>query len=159
MPRRTYVIRLNNWHPTKLNELMNAHWAVRKRKKDFDANCIAFGVAAADVPKAECPRKVKLEIVLGPGERGGDPDCYWKSLLDGLVRCGALVDDSKTWCIPDSVVFLRGPRRSTVVILENLQVVHGNKTAAEAREEMHRYRAILPGQRRNLGKITSPNDV
>ncbi len=118
----TWFVHIPNWHPTRLNQLLNSHWAVAARYKRHDADIIAASVLGAGVPKADrSRRRVSVEIVLGPRQRGGDPDCYWKSLLDGLVKCGLLKDDSKEWLECGEVIFSRGPRPATVIKIENFR--------------------------------------
>lgn len=116
-----WYIRIDGWHPTKLNQMLNArHWSIAHRAKKHDANVIALAVLGAGVEKAKRQRRVSLEIVLAPRQRGGDCDAYWKSLLDGLVKCGALKDDNRQWCELGELTFSRGPRKATVICLEDL---------------------------------------
>jgi hypothetical protein len=91
---------------------------VRAKAKAFDAQLVAACVTGAGVPRAEGKRRVSLEIHLGPRQRGGDPDAYWKSTLDALVSCGALVDDRKEMVDLGEVTYLRAKTRATVIILE-----------------------------------------
>jgi hypothetical protein len=56
--------------------------------------------------------------LLGPRQRGADPDAYWKSLLDALVHAGLLVDDSPKWCELGPVRFERECRRKPAIQLE-----------------------------------------
>lgn len=116
-----WFVRIDGWHPARLNELLNVHWATRHRRKRADANIIACSVHGADVPRATSPRSVALEIILAPGQRAADPDAYWKALLDGLVKCGALKDDSRHWCQLGPIAFVRGSRAATVIRLANLR--------------------------------------
>lgn len=107
----TYEIEIERWHPTRLNELLGLPWS-RARRKHRDADMVAGYCLQRHVTRATGKRRVSLTIGLGPRERGGDPDCYWKSLLDALVKCGALVDDSAKWVDLGAVEYVREkPRR------------------------------------------------
>ena len=63
---------------------------------------------------------MSLEITLAPRQRAGDPDAYWKSLLDALVRARLLVDDRRQYVELGAVTFARGKAKRTVVTLEDL---------------------------------------
>lgn len=117
MPDAAWVVAIPGWHPTKLNDMLGGHWAKGHRLKGFDAQIVGLCVRGAGVPRAGCRREVTLEIVLGPRMRGGDPDCYWKSLLDALVLCGALKGDSKEHVVCHPVRYSRARRKATVITL------------------------------------------
>lgn len=116
-----WVIRIDRWHPTRVNQLLNAHWAKRARMKRVDAQLIGASIIGAGVPRFDrARRRVGLQINLGYRQRAGDPDAYWKSLLDGLVECAALVDDSRTWCELVPVIFCRKAVWGSVIGLSDL---------------------------------------
>lgn len=115
-----WSVRIDAWHPAKLNDWDGRHWSVRARAKRHDRDLVAACVLGAGVPKAQGKRRVSVEIVLGPRQRGGDPDAYWKSLLDALVACGALDDDSKERVVLGEVSYSRGPVKATVIQLEDV---------------------------------------
>lgn len=94
-----------NWHPTLLNKLVNNHWATAAKYKKHDRQMVASYTHT--FPKAAGKRHVTLQIVLGYRQKGGDVDAYWKSLLDGLVSAGMLVDDSRHYCETAPVKFTR----------------------------------------------------
>lgn len=119
-PEHRWFVRIDNWHPCRLNELIHAHWAKAARKKRIDRDILALAVAGAGVPAARGKRRVGLEITLGPRRRAADPDAYWKGLLDGLVHCGALVNDSPAWVELLPVQYLRGGRNATVLFLADV---------------------------------------
>lgn len=77
-------------------------------------------VYGAHVPKAAGKRRVKLTIVLGPRQRGGDPDAYWKSTLDALARAGLILDDNRQGVELASVAYERGTRKATVIGLTDV---------------------------------------
>lgn len=117
-----WTVVIPNWHPTSVNVLLGAAYAGRgarfmaARRKREDAAMLAAYCRLADVPRATGPRRVSLTLGLGPRQRSPDPDNLWKSLLDGLVKCGMLVDDSSKWCEPQWCGTTRGLKATTVVI-------------------------------------------
>jgi hypothetical protein len=113
---RGWTIRIPNWHPTLLNKLLGSHWAQAARMKKADMTIISH--AARGIPAADGKRRLLLHIVLEPNQRAGDPDAYWKSLLDGLVHCGALRNDSREWVECEPPTFSRGAEKVTFVTLE-----------------------------------------
>lgn len=115
---KTWRVVIDRFQPTKLNQLLSRHWATRNRLKNIDGWVI--GLAVREVPCATTKRRVTLTIVLGPRQRGGDVDAYQKATLDALVACGRLKDDSKEWCEIAPVKYERGPRRATVIELEDI---------------------------------------
>lgn len=151
-----WYVRIDRWHPARLNQLINVHWATAARRKKHDAQIVALSVAGAGVPKAESKRRVSLEITLAPRQRAGDPDAYWKSLLDSLVHCGALRNDSHVWLELGGITFARGPIASTVICLENVQFSRGEGFIANAvqRDSKKRHRAHLGevGRSRRLAR-------
>lgn len=90
-----FIIKIPNWHPHRLNELMNVHWAkaAKMKKEDFRK----IWTYAIGKPRAETKRELELTIILKKGQRSGDPDAYSKSLNDALVKAKLLVNDSPKW--------------------------------------------------------------
>jgi hypothetical protein len=113
------------WHPARLNEIMGRHWAIGHKRKRADAITIGWHAKASEIPHAEGRRRVSLVIVLGPRQRAGDPDAYWKSTLDGLVLAGLLRNDSSRWCELGTIEFRRGTEHATEIILEDLDASFG----------------------------------
>jgi hypothetical protein len=116
----THRLVIAGWHPAKLNQLLNSHWAARGRVKKLDRDLVTVCARMAGTPRAKGKRRVSLVLTLAPGQRAGDPDCYWKSLLDALVHAGLLGDDSPRWCELGTVGFVRGEARATTITLEDL---------------------------------------
>ncbi len=112
---KSWLVAIAGWHPARLNHLMRGHWSNGHRLKRLDKNLVALSVLGAGVPRAEDRRKVELTIVLGPRMRGGDPDAYWKSLLDALVACGALKGDSKEWVEYEQPTYARSAQHATLI--------------------------------------------
>lgn len=115
----TWTVRIAGWHPARINELLG-DWRRASRRKKQDRVAIALPVSLAKVPRATGKRRVSVEIVLGPRQRGGDPDAYHKSLLDALKHCGAILDDRRQCVELTPVTYSRGPQRATVVTLEDV---------------------------------------
>jgi hypothetical protein len=107
-----------NWHPTRLNVLLGKHHIEAWRLKQTDKALVLFH-SAGKVPKAKVRRRVTLRIVLGPRQRCGDTDAYWKSALDALVANYLLVDDNRTWVELMPVQFERGST-GTWIFLEDI---------------------------------------
>lgn len=114
-----FTLRIERGHPARLNELLG-HPMHRARRKKADAQLIAYGSRDAGVTRATVPRTVTVTIVLAPRQRAGDPDAYWKSLLDALTHAGAIVDDNRQWCWPMPVQFARAAQPATIVQLEDI---------------------------------------
>jgi hypothetical protein len=116
---QVHTLTVPSWHPSTVNALMRSVRG-RIRLKKQDRELITVYARLAGVPRAEGRRRISLNITLGPGQRACDPDAYWKSLLDGLVVAGLLVDDNRNWCELGEVRFDRGPARATTITLEEL---------------------------------------
>jgi hypothetical protein len=116
----THTLKIDGWHPAKINDLYRGHWAIRARLKRTDRELLAAYAKLAGIPQAEGKRRVSLVLTLAPGQRGGDPDAYWKSTLDALVHAGLLLDDNRQGVELGTVTFRRGPARQTTILLEDL---------------------------------------
>jgi hypothetical protein len=110
----SWRITIPSWHPATVNELMRS---VRGRIRMKKADRAVIFENSHRVPVATGPRRVHLSITLGKGQRAADPDAYWKSLLDALVRCKLLVDDNRQNCVLDPVEFVRGKEPETTIEL------------------------------------------
>jgi hypothetical protein len=113
-----YTITIPHWHPVRLNKLLNSHWASANRMKQSDAQMIGVYCYQSKVPKATDKRKVGIEIVLGKGQRGGDPDAYFKVVCDALVRLGYLKDDNRQWLDLEPVKYSRGNKATIITIAD-----------------------------------------
>lgn len=94
------------WMPTPINKLYDRHWIDRRRHKQSDAELVAH--YGRSVPKATGKRSVALHVVFPPKKRMPDVDALGKSLLDALVGCGILKNDSAPWCRLEPVAYSRG---------------------------------------------------
>src|SRR4051812_3998506 len=94
MGRWTVVIR--HWRPHTDNQLARRRRGKIRMKKE-DRKAVAAW-AFAVVPRAEGKRRVRLTVVQRDARHRPDPTNLWKSLLDALVHCKLLIDDSAEWC-------------------------------------------------------------
>lgn len=117
----SWTIRIPDWWPTPLNQLINRHHMAAHRLKKTDAQLLQRMAQCQGVPAATGKRRVSLVIILPPRRRAPDPDAFWKSLLDGLVRAGLLRNDSQHWVECSPVEFARGQRLCSYVTLEDIQ--------------------------------------
>jgi hypothetical protein len=116
----TYTVEIPNWHPRRLNELL-CDWRKRARLKKADREVVYWAVRNHGlIPLALQRRRVSLTITLGPRQRAGDPDAYWKSTLDALVHARMLTDDNRQGVELGPVAFRRGPARATTLTLEDV---------------------------------------
>lgn len=117
----TWLITIPDWHPTRLNELLTLHWAQAARRKADDAQMISVYGRMAGVSAAATRRRVRLEVHGWPRGRMCDPDAFFKSLLDGLVKASFLVDDSQKWCECPPAVLVRSKEKKTIITLEDIE--------------------------------------
>lgn len=114
-----HTLEIPDWHPATVNQLLG-NWKKAMRLKRIDKELVEAYVWCDRIPRASGKRRVSLEIVLWPRQRAGDPDAYWKSLLDALKAAGAIVDDNRQHVELSPVTFSRGPRRRTRIVLEDV---------------------------------------
>lgn len=117
-------LRIENWHPARLNQFMGRHWSGGHKLKKLDREVLFLATGpTCKYNQYEGRRRVSLHLILKPGQRSGDPDAYWKSLLDALVACHALRNDSNRYCELGPVTFGRAKKGEwwgTVITLEEL---------------------------------------
>lgn len=118
MSAGVWTFRIPNWEPTPVNKLYDHHWASRRKHKQSDAEIVAH--YGRGVPGAVRKRSVSLHVVFPPGKRMPDVDAYAKSLLDSLVGCGILVNDSSAWCVLEPVGYSRGQELTTFITVEDV---------------------------------------
>ncbi|HEY7157897.1 MAG TPA: hypothetical protein VH575_28325 [Gemmataceae bacterium] len=117
---KTHVLTIDGWHPARLNQWDGRHWTARARLKRSDREIVALYARLAAMPPATGKRRVSLRLTLEPRQRGGDPDAYFKSVLDALVHAGLLQDDNRQGAELGEVTFARGPKRRTEIVLEDV---------------------------------------
>lgn len=122
-PRR-WTVTIPAWHPVKDNELITSrHWGKAYRLKQADKRMVWYSFRVLPtrvIPRAKGKRRVTLTIVLGKGQRGGDPSAYWKSLLDALVDCEMLTDDNRQGVELMPVAYERAEKPATRIVLEEI---------------------------------------
>lgn len=107
------------WMPVPLNQLLGSKHK-RSRLKGQDRDVLGRAFLLYGKPLAGLKRRVSLHVVLPKGRRAPDPDALWKSCLDALVYCGALVNDSSRWCTPERPTFSRGEALCSFITLEDV---------------------------------------
>ncbi len=113
----TWEIIIPNFLPVSLNVLMRTHWAKRgKARKELTDFLAVYG---RDVPKATGKRRVTIKLTRSGRGRLRDADGIPKLILDGLVCCGLLVDDSQKWC-ECTASYEHGDKRETRILLEDM---------------------------------------
>jgi hypothetical protein len=116
-----WTVTIPGYTPTSVNKLLSLHPYSRSRAKRGDYELVAYYAKLAGVPPATGHRNVSVEIILGKGQRAGDPDNYQKCLRDAIKHAGLIVDDSKRWATFTEPVITRGAERGTVITLENVE--------------------------------------
>lgn len=89
--------------------------------KAADLKMIWAYTRATKIPYEAVKRRVQLTIILEPKQRSCDPDAYWKSLCDALVKSYALWNDSENWCEIMPVEFVRADKKSTIIRLTDME--------------------------------------
>lgn len=117
---RRWRVVIPNWHPSPVNAWSGRHWRKKHRLRKQNALIIGTYGLLAGVPRAAGKRRVELTIVLGPKQKGCDPDAYWKLLLDCLKQVGLLMDDRKECVELAWVGFERAREMATVIELEDV---------------------------------------
>lgn len=116
----TYILSIANWVPATDNALAR-HWTVRRRLKRADADVLKAEMVQQDIPRAIGPRRVTLNVTVS-GRRGTpDPSNLWKSLLDGMTKCGLILGDTGALCVLGTPTVCRGSETVTVITLEDLE--------------------------------------
>jgi Holliday junction resolvase RusA-like endonuclease len=117
-PPSRWTVVVPGWHPARVNQLITArHWSIAHRLKSRDKLKVYAAMLSQKVTAAAGKRQVGLTIILGPRQRGGDVDSYWKSCLDACVSCGALTDDTHRGVELTPVRYERGEGPSTVITI------------------------------------------
>jgi Holliday junction resolvase RusA-like endonuclease len=124
----TTVLYLPKFLPTSLNKSVGRHWSVKAKQKNGDLEIVQHYAReqrlamTLHLDAALPARRVNVRMVLPKGQRAFDRDNILKGLLDALVQCGLLVNDSPRWCQIGQIEYVRhdGGLRETFVILEDL---------------------------------------
>ena len=116
----SYVVLIPDWHPTRLNEIRGRHAMVAHRRRKADTQFWRAYCHLAGVPKAKGKRRLTLTIGTDKGKQAGDPDAYWKLLLDSLKGLQLLVDDSSKWVELTPLQVSPGTGKATTLIIQEL---------------------------------------
>lgn len=114
-----YRLVIDGWHPATLNQLLAGRWQAARLKK-VDRHIVAAYFALSRIPMAKGKRRVQFTITLAPKMRAADPDAYFKSALDAMTKCGAILDDNRQSIDLGPMLFDRGPRKRTTITLEDI---------------------------------------
>ncbi len=110
-----------DWLPFRSNQWTGRHWSVISKMKKETAGFIAAYALQCSVPKAKGRRRVSLVLTLSPRNRQRDKDSADKVFLDACVSAQMLIDDSDRGLEGRvEVTFLKGPKKSTTIILEDV---------------------------------------
>lgn len=113
---------IQNWRPWPDNKIAGGiHWAVRRKRKEQDANTVGAYALIYRVPPALDKRKVSLVVTLSGRQKPVDPLAYCKSLFDALVKCRMLIDDSQQFVEWGGIEFRKGKETATEIILEDVE--------------------------------------
>lgn len=115
-----WTMHIPGWRPASVNQLLQRHWALAAKLKKNDQEVVSRAVMAYGVPRASGKRKVSILILIPKGLRTKDPDAYYKSLLDALVRSGALRDDTRNYVEISQPRFGKGEILETFITLEDV---------------------------------------
>lgn len=113
-----WTVKVANWHPASDNLRARGWKAFAAAKKRDRAVIRDWLVSYARVPRATGRRRLSAWVT----KRGPlvDGQNLWKSLADGLVNVGLLVDDGPDWFEAGLIAVARGAEVSTVLLLEDL---------------------------------------
>lgn len=114
----SWTVTIVDWRPPSLNVLMRLHHYQRSRNKKAISHMIGIYARLANVTRAAEPRRVRINITYTGRQKEMDRDNVQKVLLDALVACEALVDDSPTWLQGVEIHQERGKLEQTVIVIE-----------------------------------------
>jgi Holliday junction resolvase RusA-like endonuclease len=123
-----WTVEIPNWLPTGLNEMLRMHWAARRKRFKVNARLVGAYLKLAGVFPAGGRRRVTLHFQA----RNNTPDAdnWKKELLDCLVECRALVDDSPRWAEVPEPRCSAGRSRRTVIEIEDIEEAPSGQTEA-----------------------------
>ncbi len=104
-----------------LNQVRGRHWSSEAKAKKELGTRLRLCAIDQRTPQATCRRSVSLTVTLGPRRKQPDADAYDKILLDALVRCGLLLDDSARGLVGRvEIAFERGSSDETIITLTDV---------------------------------------
>lgn len=117
------TLHLYGYHPPTVNELLSGHWSKGARLKKKCVNIMWASCLEQKLVKATGKRMVSIIITTAKAGRRPDPDAYYKSTLDALVKCNMLVDDSSQWCEHMQTMITAGRKNLTTIILTDIETL------------------------------------
>jgi hypothetical protein len=114
------ILYLPDYSPISLNKLLKMHWAEQGRVKKGDKQIVSHYAGEQMLKPAIGKRRVSLFVTLAKGGKRMDEDNIFKVLLDSLVACGLLKNDSPNWVERGKVTWAKGETRETFVLLEDV---------------------------------------
>lgn len=116
-----HILTIPRWMPVSDNILMGAHRFTKIKLKKADANAIYWSMREQRIPTALKRRKIEVVIKCKPRGRMPDPTNFAKSLLDAMVKCRLVIDDSQRWCEYVTPIIKRGKGKDwgTEIIIED----------------------------------------
>jgi len=144
------VLIIPDWIPKRVNQMIGAPWQQTYHVKKVDAQTIHLYAWIHSIRKATGRRRVSLKLFGWRRGRMSDPDAHWKSLLDGLVWCGLLIDDAYRFCELGTIKMTRCERTWTEITLEDIDPL------VEQEEKENDNQQSLDSTKGN-GRDTGPN--
>lgn len=113
------TLHLYGYHPPTVNELLG-NWRAACRRKKKCVEVVWKSCLEQKLVKASGKRMVSIIITTAKRGRKADPDAYYKSTLDALVKCSMLIDDSSKWCEHSQTMITTGDKNLTTIILTDI---------------------------------------
>lgn len=114
-----WVLEIPGYLPKSLNRLLREHFSARMRETRRAAEHFTLAALLAKVTPPSGKRKVSL-VFTAKGGKLPDPDNLLKTVLDGLVKAGVLIDDSADYCVLGEVRVVPGEHPKTMAIVEDI---------------------------------------
>lgn len=106
--------------PPTLNSLMRGKRRDRIRLSKEFRRAVGLAALADQIPRATGKRRVTITVILGPRQRGADPDAFFKSTGDALKHAGLLMDDDRHGVEWAPVQYERGEHPACRITLEDI---------------------------------------
>lgn len=115
-----HVLILPGVLPPTLNQLMRGKIQDRIRLGKSFRNILIARSLQQRIPIATGKRRVTIEVCYAKGQRSADPDAFYKSIGDSLVKAKLLKGDSRHWVEWGRVDYKRGELQHTTIYLEDI---------------------------------------
>lgn len=120
VPARRQEVLIRGLLPPTTNVLMRGKIGDRIRLGKSWRLAVVHASRAAGIRSTQGKRRVTLVVTFGPGRKFVDVDAFWKSTLDAATHAGLIRGDRYRECELAPVVYLRGERTETRIIVEDL---------------------------------------